>query len=240
MKDIKFVPEFFLQDRPGTLVIHFFAELDPEVLTMATGVVELTKTGQVVSCSLRVVDAVIEIVIKQGDDAQVLASIQLSVDLMPIEKLASILGYQVQKAFFIARKSLSQPLALAPLSAGAGFTPTGVVPGFQPFSGKFSFKRFATKRWLVGGVVTLGLALVVFGAVRPKPADAPIDIQAALQSGDVAGLQKAIQDQVNLAGATAKPSAFSLNQGSNVALETMRQMGLDPGKANAGCLVGVK
>lgn len=66
--------------------------------------------------------------------------------------------------------------------------------------------------------------------------DEPMGIALGDDYSDVSARVKA---QVNAAARSGQPAVNTL-AGQNVALETMRAMGLDPGKANAGCLVGVK
>lgn len=68
----------------------------------------------------------------------------------------------------------------------------------------------------------------------------PVDesMEVAL-SDDYSDVSARVKAQVNAAARSGQPAVDTL-AGQNVALETMRAMGLDPGKANAGCLVGIK
>jgi len=97
--------------------------------------------------------------------------------------------------------------------------------------------KLRIRRWPVAVcslAVIAGVAFIGYGILH-KPAES---FEAA-QGGDYSDLQEKIRKQIELAAKTGSPAIDSL-QGQNVAIETMKAMGLDPGKANAGCLVGVR
>lgn len=243
--NLKFSPEIFLQDSDLSTSVAFFADVDPDQLVINAGSVDIPKTGQAMVCELRIDGESIVLSVNQGAERHDIASIAWSSEIvtedrMPLEKLRTVLNHQVQQEFFRARKSLFQP---APAPA-AHITPVqpvetmSITPTPEVKAGRFaSFKGLATKRNAMIATLLVAGSMVAYGALRPKaPEDAFRD---ALAQGNYADLQQKIREQVAAAGNGGDPSAFNL-QGANVAIETMKAMGLDPGKANAGCLVGVK
>lgn len=90
-----------------------------------------------------------------------------------------------------------------------------------------------------GAVALIGLGLIAFGTLRNHGTEepGPNPAQQVLSSGDYKELQDKIRAQV---AANNGNGEFGSLQGQNIAIDTMRAMGLDPGKANSGCLVGVK
>lgn len=102
----------------------------------------------------------------------------------------------------------------------------------MPSSPKRGWRRFLTvKRVLLASVLMVGAGFAVVG-LRANQAPAPF---AAANGADMdARVQAAISASLR------QPSnGEGLLQGQSVNLQTMRAMGLDPGKANTGCLVGV-
>lgn len=238
--NLKFSPEIFLQDSDLSTSVAFFADVDPDQLVINAGSVDIPKTGQAMVCEVRIDGESIVLSVNQGSERHDIASIAWSseiaiADRMPLEKLRAVLNHQVQQEFFRARKSLFQP---APAAHITPVQPVEAVSMTSTPKGRFaSLKGLATKRNAMIATLLVAGSMVAYGALRPKaPEDAFRD---ALAQGNYADLQQKIREQVAAAGNDGDPSAFNL-QGANVAIETMKAMGLDPGKANAGCLVGVK
>lgn len=104
----------------------------------------------------------------------------------------------------------------------------------QSASGDEKSKQFVTPGKIAFGAVvcTAALAMVGYGMFH-KPAD-----QTLSMAGDP-NLTARIQQQIAAAVQNGDPSQ-GLLQGNSVTMSTMRAMGLDPGKANTGCLVGVR
>jgi len=103
------------------------------------------------------------------------------------------------------------------------------VPAAQKRTG---WRRFLTvKRVALASVLLVGGGLVTVG-LRANQAPTPF---AATNGAEMdARVQAAISSSLR------QPSnGDGLLQGQSVNLQTMRAMGLDPGKANTGCLVGV-
>ena len=144
----------------------------------------------------------------------------------------------VQQAFFCALRG-GQALRQAPMSVAAT-TMAAPVPAAakneRPGSWRSRFSLTGMK--LVGGSVALvAVGLIAYGVWQvQKPQD---PIQQALAGEGYKDLQEKIRQQFAKA-ASKGDGAFGSLQGQNVAIDTLRSMGLDPGKANTGCLVGVK
>lgn len=143
-----------------------------------------------------------------------------------VEEMTSI----VQRAFFVALRGdqiTVQRAVKRTKETGAASAP--------PSTSGWCAKLF---NWKVGGgaVALIAAGFVAFGVYQTqKPKD---PIQEALASDNYKELQEKIRKQIASAG--NGNGAFGALQGQNVAIDTMRAMGLDPGKANTGCLVGVK
>lgn len=102
-----------------------------------------------------------------------------------------------------------------------------------------SRRKIPAKRFALLALVLLGVGLVGYGAISAylKPTD---PLQRAMASDDFKGVQDAIRAQIADAAKTGVPGGFALKGQNNVTLDTLRAMGLNPGQANAGCLVGTK
>ncbi|UEC05582.1 hypothetical protein [Burkholderia vietnamiensis] len=158
------------------------------------------------------------------------------------------LGNDLDRAFADAVFALGEPqVALAHAVVQAGAVGGPLVPGPSLASIGLAVKPAATgwkafvpatpKAWLVTGVVVCALALVVYGVVRQvRGAGQQAQDDLAL-SGPNGALEAKIKSQID--DAVRNPNSTAGYNGMNVALATMRAMGLNPGKANAGCLVGL-
>jgi hypothetical protein len=93
-------------------------------------------------------------------------------------------------------------------------------------------------RWVLGATLALAVALIAFGVYRQvnRTSDANAGELATAGATNNA-LEAKIRNQIDQA--VKNPGSVQGFQGENVALATMKAMGLNPGKANAGCLVGV-
>lgn len=80
------------------------------------------------------------------------------------------------------------------------------------------------------------VVMIAHGYVTKKP-EQPM-FMGAVSAEDQAKLEKDIRERVR--NAAREDSNIPGLDGQNVAIGTMRAMGLEPGKANTGCLVGVK
>ncbi|MBN3729375.1 hypothetical protein [Burkholderia sp. Tr-20390] len=102
------------------------------------------------------------------------------------------------------------------------------------------------RRWVSPGRLAFAAVMLVAAAMagygiyaKTRPPEDPIS--AALSGPDAQARMNAM-----IAGALKQPLGAAVNpqagilQGQSVTLETLKAMGLDPGKANTGCLVGVK
>ncbi|CAJ6612568.1 Uncharacterised protein [Burkholderia pseudomallei] len=106
---------------------------------------------------------------------------------------------------------------------------------------QFGPDAVAARRWMSPGRVTFAAAMLVALAMagygiyaKTRPPEDPI--ASALMSPDA-------QKRVNaMIGSALKqpPEGGGILQGQSVTLDTLKAMGLDPGKANTGCLVGVR
>lgn len=99
---------------------------------------------------------------------------------------------------------------------------------------KPAWRRMLTvKRAVLASVLLVGGGLVAYGWIAGSRQP-----DAFVASGDAAEMDKRVRDTI--AASLRKPVGDTgMLQGQSVALETMRAMGLEPGKANTGCLVGV-
>lgn len=154
----------------------------------------------------------------------------------------------LQQAFFEALRVAESAKATA-TAAAVIFTQDDAksvsVPVVQAAAAKgfLRFRRLFSRRNIVVIGLLAGTSLVAYGLVlNQKPKDVN-PIAAALQGDNYADLQAKIRAQIASAAKSDSPLVSGDGQalgGQNVAIDTMRAMGLDPGKANAGCLVGVK
>ena len=87
---------------------------------------------------------------------------------------------------------------------------------------------FKSHRIALGAVALVGVGLIGYGFLHHQKS------QQDISQADFQDIQAQIRSQVD-----SKQSPGGL-QGQNVAIQAMREMGLNPGKANTGCLVGVK
>lgn len=96
--------------------------------------------------------------------------------------------------------------------------------------------RVTWKKGVVAAVLLFAVGLVVLGLI---PASSVSPLAGGIQPDSYAGIQAQMKKQIAAAANSDQPVIGAL-QGQTIAIETMKAMGLDPGKANAGCLVGVK
>lgn len=108
-----------------------------------------------------------------------------------------------------------------PTTAGVGRNWRGLLPG---------------KRTAVAAALLVGAGLVGYGLMAPKTPQDPLQ---AASGSDYAEMRERIRKEI-VAAANSKNSAYGGLEGQNVTIATLKAMGLDPGKANTGCLVGVK
>lgn len=157
-------------------------------------------------------------------------------DDFAIDGLEGELTEAVQRAFFHAMQAVrcAVPVQEAEVRyAAPGYAryavPTGPGQGWR--GNLFSW------RGAVGAVVVLvAVGLIGYGVMQSRKPKNPIE--EALASSNFTDLQEKIREQI--AGAAKGEGGFGVLQGQNVAIDTLKAMGLDPGKANSGCLVGVK
>lgn len=158
------------------------------------------------------------------------------------------LGNDLDRAFADAVFALGEPqVALAHAVVQTGAVGGPLVPSPTLASIDLAVKPAATgwkalvpatpKAWMVTGVVLCALVLVAYGVVRQvRGAGQQAQDDLAL-AGPNGALQAKIKSQID--DAVRNPNSTAGYNGMNVALATMRAMGLNPGKANAGCLVGL-
>ena len=96
--------------------------------------------------------------------------------------------------------------------------------------------RMTWKKGAVAAVLLFAIGLVVLGLI---PASSVSPLASGIEPDSYAGIQAQMKKQIAAAANSDQPAIGAL-QGQTIAIETMKAMGLDPGKANAGCLVGVK
>lgn len=140
-----------------------------------------------------------------------------------VEELTS----SVQQAFFSALRGQAPTQAVV--------VRTATAKRAEPAPKKSWRDTFLNKKVGIGTGV-LAAALIGVGVVQYQKSQDPL--QRALASDNYKDIQAQIRERIAAAG--KEGGAFSPLQGQNVAIETMKSMGLDPGKANTGCLVGVK
>lgn len=147
------------------------------------------------------------------------------------EKLTSIAQY----AFFTALKGGVAPQHAPPQPQNSRVA----QPDAEAAPGPARARRLSFRKGLVAAVVLAGVGLVVYGGLHSvsKPSD---PVQDALNGDNYADLQQKIRQQFAKNAGEKSGTAYGALQGQNIAIDTMRAMGLDPGKANSGCLVGVK
>lgn len=130
------------------------------------------------------------------------------------------------------RFSLALASTVAMLGSTGGSLPVARKIPRPSFSANLpSFNKVAAVATFVGAVILCyGLLL----GNKPQTV-------AQNEPNDFASLQEQIRQRIRAASPKeGGESAFNSLQGQNIAVETLKQMGLDPGKANTGCLVGVK
>jgi hypothetical protein len=96
----------------------------------------------------------------------------------------------------------------------------------------------SAKAWLLTAVVACALGLIAVGVVRQVHGSGQTDDSSG---ASIAGPSDALEANVRaqIDRAVRDPNGTQGYNGMNVALATMKAMGLNPGKANAGCLVGL-
>lgn len=128
---------------------------------------------------------------------------------------------------------------LVTVSAGAPVATGNAVEVAAAPEVLVSATRRVSASWKRVGIVALVVIAVgsmAYGFLRQK---APEQDETAVAQADFSELQKRIRTEITEAAKSGKPAVNNANI-SNISIETMRAMGLDPGKANAGCLVGVQ
>jgi hypothetical protein len=168
-----------------------------------------------------------------------LGTVRFAEDIPPAQDLERLVD-AIGQASYLALSSVSVSAGQATPVIDASeppVDPLGRAIGVSPsrLAGTGTWLR--ARRWSVVGLSTVVLAGIVFigyGILHKKD-----ESFAAVQGGDYSDLQEKVRKQIELAAKSGSPAIDSL-QGQNVAIATMKAMGLDPGKANAGCLVGVK
>lgn len=158
------------------------------------------------------------------------------------------LGNDLDRAFADAVFALGEPQvapAHAVVQTGAVGGPLVPSPALAPIglavkpaaTGWKAFVPATPKAWLATGVVLCALALVAYGVVRQVHGAGQQAQDDLALSGPNGALEAKIKSQID--DAVRNPNSTAGYNGMNVALATMRAMGLNPGKANAGCLVGL-
>ncbi|WP_334043566.1 hypothetical protein [Burkholderia ambifaria] len=144
-------------------------------------------------------------------------------------------GYQ--SAVFDAIGKLHEQRVAGGLQYVVGANAVAATQHGQQFGPELATAR----RWMSPGRLMFAAAMLVALAMagygiyaKTRPSEDPIT--SALMSPDA-------QKRVNaMIGSALKqpPEGGGILQGQSVTLDTLKAMGLDPGKANTGCLVGVK
>lgn len=117
---------------------------------------------------------------------------------------------------------------------------SGGIVGATSAAGWRSRVRLTKRNVVMGSVLLIGVAFAAYGAYGTYINKTRGGITAdVVGTPDYADLQAKIRKQITEAAKSGTPATAGENM-DNVAIATMRAMGLDPGKANAGCLVGVK
>lgn len=155
----------------------------------------------------------------------------------------------VQHAVFKAMGSLVPTVAVAlsasvmpqdGLARGVDTQGSGGTAGMVPAAGWRSRVQFTKRNVAMASVLVVGFAFAAYGAYGTYINKTRGGITAdVVGTPDYADLQEKIRKQITEAAKSGTPATAGENM-DNVAIATMRAMGLDPGKANAGCLVGVK
>jgi hypothetical protein len=169
-----------------------------------------------------------------------------------LAELTQITGDEGEKKLFVARLANELDHAFADavfaigevpaLSAGVGAAALAAAPvasAMQPVVAGTRSARWmipaSVKAWVLTGLVLCALALIAVGVAR--------QVRGAGQSADpsLPVPNDALESQVRakIDDAVRNPNSTQGYNGMNVALATMRAMGLNPSKANAGCLVGL-
>ncbi|MBR8427277.1 hypothetical protein [Burkholderia cenocepacia] len=145
-------------------------------------------------------------------------------------------GYQ--SAVFDAIGKLHDQRVAGGLQYVVGAHAAGTSP---QLGGQLRPDAAAARRWMSPGRLTFAAAMLVALAMagygiyaKTRPPEDPI--ASALMSPDA---QKRVNAMIS--GALKQPpEGGGILQGQSVTLDTLKAMGLDPGKANTGCLVGVR
>lgn len=173
-----------------------------------------------------------------GDDKRLtLAELTLSASATGNEIAANVQAAFTTAVFDFVEDAATVAPSVAP-EAGAGVAPAiqqPVVGGRLRRS--VSWLRQNKGKSFLATIVALGACTVAYGYVS-KPAEQAAFAGLSYGKEDQERLQEKIRKQVM--SATADGSTLPGLDGQSVAQGTMRAMGLDPGKASAGCLVGVK
>lgn len=156
-----------------------------------------------------------------------IATVAVTGDAQAMAELPDMLQDEMQRELFRVMGGLV-PVVAAPVVQAA--TGAGVVV-------KSATPALILWKAAVVTLVVLALGIMGYGLTRQKSAT-PNDPDQLAQA-DFSDLQKRIRAEITEAAKSGKPAINNANI-SNISIETMRAMGLDPGKANAGCLVGVQ
>lgn len=156
----------------------------------------------------------------------------------------------IELAFFDAINALVITCATVQMSVAQTAVAEGLVVSHsaqisqstEGNTAKARFGRFFRSRNLIVVGLLFGGAVTVYGMVGSRTGS-DVGIKAAMAGDGYEDLQAQIRAQIQAAAKSDSPllgGTVGGLGGQNVAIETMKAMGLDPGKANAGCLVGVK
>lgn len=107
-------------------------------------------------------------------------------------------------------------------------------------TGTKRWRRFGAQRLAIAATVVVALGFIGYGTLQAfsTPKD---PFQDAMSRNDFSKLRSDIAQQMAKVAEQGDASvAFALQGKNNVTVDTLKAMGLDPGKANAGCLVGTK
>lgn len=133
---------------------------------------------------------------------------------------------------YSGRAQFDMPAAAAPAAPAAQAT----LRVASPVTGWRVFVPRTPKAWAVTAVVLIALTLIALGAVRQLRGTQESN-DLALAGGADPALTAKIKNEIDQA--VKNPNSVQGYNGMNVALATMQAMGLNPGKANTGCLVGL-
>lgn len=153
-------------------------------------------------------------------------------DASSAEALADALTTIVQRAFYDALTGNIAPATPA--------TTRVASPGRNVVATPARWRaRLLSRKTGLAAVVLCAVGLIAYGVVQAlRPPQDPI--QQALASDNYKDLQERIRKQVAEAAAKGGGAYGGALQGQNIAIDTLKAMGLNPGKASTGCLVGVK